>query len=63
MALNEKIWNANVAFNVQAPTQQEAATKLAAYLRQHFSTGYYEAIEPPTEQVGLTADDCETLIL
>lgn len=58
----DKIWNANVAFNIQAPTQLEAAHKLANYLSEHMPTGHYEAIEPPTEQPDLTADECETLI-
>jgi hypothetical protein len=51
-----------VAFNIQAPTQLEAAHKLANYLSEHMPTGHYEAIEPPTEQPDLTADECETLI-
>jgi hypothetical protein len=56
------IYNVNVAFNVEASSQSEAAQKTASYLRQHFSTGFYEAIEEPELQQGIDADDCETLI-
>lgn len=55
------IYNVNVAFNVQASSQEEAAQKTASYLSKHFDTGLYEAIEEPT-LTGLTEDECETLI-
>jgi hypothetical protein len=56
-----KIWNVNVAFNVKATTQEEAADKMRAYLDTHL-TGQYEAIEEPELQPHIAADECETLI-
>ena len=56
-----KIWNVNVAFNVQAATQEEAADKMRAHLDTHL-TGQYEAMEEPEWQPHVTADECETLI-
>jgi hypothetical protein len=60
-ACTDPIWGVNVAFNVQAKTQDEAWNKLSRYLGKTFN-GHYESLESPVLQPHITADDCETLI-
>lgn len=55
------IYGVNVAFNVEADSQEQAAQKMADHLSENLR-GEYESIEEPILQATLRTVDCDTLI-
>lgn len=55
------IYGVNVAFNVEADSQEHAFRKMLNHVKKNL-TDDYEEITQPVLQPGLTAEDCETLI-